>query len=86
MNGGIFRIATLNPFTNPIRPPNSTAPMTPTTSGSFMLTMKTPAITAHSAMPVPIERSMPPVMMTKVMPSASVPITTVENRIAVTLE
>ena len=36
-----------------------------------MLTTKTPDITAQSAIPVPIERSMPPVMMTKVVPRAS---------------
>ena len=45
--------------------------------------MNTPDITAHSVIPVPIDRSMPPVMITNVVPSASVPMTTVENRIAV---
>jgi hypothetical protein len=37
-------------------------------------------------MPVPIERSIPLVMITNVVPSASRPMTTVENRIDVTLE
>ena len=47
--------------------------------------MSTPDITAHRAMPVPIDRSIPPVMITNVVPSASVPMTTVENRMFVTL-
>ena len=45
-----------------------------------------PEMTAHSVIPVPIERSMPPVMITNVVPSASSPMTTVEKRIAVTFE
>ena len=47
--------------------------------------MNTPDITAHSAIPVPMDRSIPPVMITNVVPSASVPMTTVENRMLVTL-
>ena len=86
MNGGMPSTETLKPLTSPIRPPNSTAPMTPTSTGTPLLTISTPEMTAHSVIPVPIERSMPPVMITNVVPSASSPITTVENRIAVTLE
>ena len=85
MNGGIPKIETLNPLTNPISPPNSTAPITPTTIGSPLFVIRTPEMTAHSAIPVPIDRSIPPVMITNVVPSASSPITTVEKRIAVTL-
>ena len=48
--------------------------------------ISTPEMTAHSVIPVPIERSMPPVMITNVVPSASSPMTTVEKRIAVTFE
>ena len=47
--------------------------------------MKTPDITAQSAMPVPMDRSMPPVMITKVVPTARHPITTVLNRMEVML-
>ena len=61
-------------------------PSTPSHTGSPLLTISTPEMTAHSVMPVPIERSMPLVMITNVVPSASRPITTVENRIDVTLE
>ncbi len=50
------------------------------------MTISTPEMTAHSVIPVPIDRSIPPVMITNVVPSASSPITTVENRIDVTLE
>ena len=86
MNGGMPRIDTLKPLTSPIRPPKSTAPMTPNSTGTPLLVISTPEMTAHSVIPVPIERSMPPVMITNVVPRARSPITTVENRIAVTLE
>ena len=85
MNGGMPSTETLNPLTSPIRPPKSTVPITPITTGTPLLTISTPEMTAHSVMPVPIERSMPLVMITNVVPSASSPITTVENRIDVTL-
>lgn len=68
------------PFTRPISTPVSTPPITPTQTGRPMLVTNTPVITAQSAMPVPIERSMPPVMMTKVVPRARMPMTAVERR------
>ena len=85
MNGGIPSTETLNPLTSPISPPKSTAPITPNSTGTPLFVISTPEMTAHSAIPVPTERSMPPVMITNVVPSASSPITTVEKRIAVTL-
>ena len=69
-----------------MRPPKRIAIGTPMTSGICQLTMKTPDITAHNVMPVPSERSMPAVMITKVAPIARVPMTTVENSIEVTFE
>ena len=41
----------------------------------------TPVITAASVMTVPIERSIPPVMITNVTPSARMPLTEVASRI-----
>ena len=55
-------------------------PSTPTHTGRPIFVMKTPVITAASVMPVPIDRSMPPVMMTNVVPRARMPITAVESR------
>ena len=67
------------PFTSPISTPVSTPPMTPTQTGRPMFVTNTPVITAQSAMPVPIDRSMPPVMMTKVVPRARMPMTAVDS-------
>ena len=86
MNGGIPSSATLLPLISPMSPPKRIVSSTPRAIGSPALVMNTPAITAHSVMPVPIDRSIPPVMMTNVVPSASVPMTTVENRMLVMLE
>src|SRR4028119_750226 len=86
MKGGILNNDTLPPLMNPMKPPKRIANKTPSATGKPMLTMKTPDMTPHSAMPVPMERSIPPVMMTNVVPSASIPMATVENRMLVTLE
>jgi hypothetical protein len=75
----------LNPLTRPMMPPNTIVPSTPSGHGKPQFTIITPDITAHSAIPVPMLRSMPPVMITNVVPRASVPITTVAYRIASTL-
>ena len=42
--------------------------------------MNTPVMTAESVMTVPMERSIPAVMMTKVTPRASTPLTAVASR------
>ena len=58
--------------------------ITPISTGMCQFTMNVADITAHSAMPVPTDRSMPPVMMTRVAPNDRRPITTAENRIWMT--
>ena len=72
-------------MTKPISPPKRIGAEHAEPQRHAQFVMKTPDITAHSAMPVPIDRSMPPVMMTNVVPSASVPMTTVENRMLMML-
>ena len=85
INGGSLRIATLKPLIAPSRPPNRIASRTPTATGICQVTMKVPAITAQNAIPVPTERSMPLVMITKVAPSAKSPTTTAEYRMLMML-
>ena len=85
MNDGSLRNATLKPLIAPRRPPKTIASGMPSNTGSPQVVMKVADITAHSAMPVPTERSIPPVMMTSVAPSESRPTTTAEKRIVVTL-
>src|SRR6185503_556615 len=53
----------------------------PSGIGSCQLVMTTPVITADSDMTVPIDRSMPPEMITNVTPRASTPLTVVASRI-----
>ena len=50
-----------------------------------MLVTATPVITAANVMTVPTERSIPPVMITKVTPRASTPLTAVASKIPMTL-
>ena len=58
--------------------------MTPTQIGMPMLVTATPVITAESVITVPTERSMPPVMMIKVTPKASTPLTAVASKMPMT--
>ena len=46
-----------------------------------MFVMTTPVMTADKAITVPIERSIPPVMITNVTPRARTPLTDVASRI-----
>ena len=55
----------------------------PTSSGRPALVTTTPVMTAESVMTVPMERSMPPVMMTKVTPMARMPVTDVASRMPI---
>ena len=57
----------------------------PTGSGRPRLVTNTPVMTADSVITVPIERSMPPLMMTNVTPMARMPLTAVASRIPMTL-
>ena len=50
-----------------------------------MFVMRTPVITADRVITVPIERSMPPLMITNVTPRARTPLTAVASRMPMTL-
>ncbi len=54
--------------------------MMPTASGRCIWVTSTPVITADSVITVPMERSIPPEMITKVTPRASTPTTAVASR------
>ena len=66
MNGGIFSLAIRVPETAPQSAPVAIAATTPSHIGRPQLVSNTPDMTAQKVISVPTERSMPPVMMTKV--------------------
>src|SRR5918994_591409 len=80
MNGGSLKRAIRIPFARPHRPPIRMPPRMPSGSGSPAFVTMVPVITADNVMTVPIERSMPPVMITNVTPIASTPTTDVASR------
>src|SRR6266403_3968569 len=85
MKGGILSFAIRVPFTIPASVPVTRPARIPTGTGRCQLVMNTPVVTAERVITVPMERSIPPVMMTKVTPSASTPLTVVARRIPTTL-
>src|SRR5437667_373530 len=85
MNEGIFSLATSVPFTIPASAPVETPARIPTGTGACHSVIKTAVITDESVITVPIERSMLPLMITKVTPSARMPFTAVAMRIPTTL-
>ena len=76
MKGGRPRIETLRPLMRPIAMPTSRVRSRPRPRGRFILSpaRKMPAMTATRLIPVPTDRSMPEVAMTKVAPSAMTPV------------
>ncbi len=82
MNGGMFIRLTSVPETRPQKAPIPIAPSTPSGNGRPQKVRMTPAVTAQNVISVPIDRSMPPVMMIMVTPIASTPLTAVAWRIA----
>src|SRR5579872_2812412 len=81
MNGGSLSRAMTKPLTMPAAAPVASPATIPSGIGSCQLVMTTPAITADSDITVPIDRSMPPAMITNVTPRASTPLTAVASRI-----
>ena len=77
MKGGTFPAVTMSPLRMPPSVPTasetSIAAMTAVT-GSEILPMTITAETPDSASSEPTERSIPPAMMTRVMPSAAIPV------------
>ena len=66
----------MRPMSVPERMPRKTA----IGHGIPRFVTKTPVITAANVITVPTERSMPPVMMTKVTPMARIPVTEVARK------
>ena len=86
MNGGIFILAMKVPEHRPHSAPVAMAAITPSGSGMPRLVRTTPAMTAQNVIKVPTERSIPPVMITRVAATAKTPLTEVACRIAIMLE
>ena len=72
MNGGICVLAMTRPFSRPKSTPERMAIMMPTISGRPCQTTAAAPSTPDMAMIEPTERSMPPRIMTIVMPQASI--------------
>ncbi|MNV59247.1 hypothetical protein D3C71_1516610 [compost metagenome] len=86
MKGGIFIFATIKPLIKPHSAPARIPPTIPSGTGRPQNVMMTPTITEEKVITVPKARSIPPVIITKVAPSANTPITAVETRIPTRLE
>ena len=84
INGGSFITAIAKPLTAPqsapIKKPNRIASQI----GKPQLTNAMPLITQEKVMVVPMERSMPAVVMQNVTPSASRPFTQVDSAMVIT--
>ena len=85
MNDGMRKRAIRMPLASPARAPVSMPAAMPTGIGRPMFVMTTPVMTADRVMTVPIERSIPPVMITNVTPRARMPLTEVASRIPTAL-
>ncbi len=77
MNGGSFSLATREPEMAPLSAPVPIAARTPVHIGRCQSVRNTPHITAQKVISVPTDRSMPAVMMTKVLATPSTPLTAV---------
>ena len=82
MNGGSLAFAMRLPLTMPTRAPAASAASSPSGSGRPRVTETRPATTEQKVMAVPTDRSMPPVMITRVTPTASTPLTDVAVRMS----
>ena len=88
MNAGIFMYETRNPTNMPTRAPITRVSRIAAGSGSPRCAdvPSTASSTENSVIPVPTERSMPPVAITKFVPSARIPVTEAARRIPEMLE
>src|SRR5450830_360412 len=85
INGGTRSLVMARPEMQPDRAPMARAHTRPSDIGMPRLTMNTPAITAQKVISTPTDRSMPEVMMMKVLAMASTPITVVDCRMPMML-
>ena len=81
INGGSFRIVIKRPLITPQSPPTRIPTRIPVQTFRFKPSTNLPTITATRAVAVPIERSIPPVIITKVVPIAIRPMTVVDIKI-----
>jgi hypothetical protein len=72
--GGVFPLAMIRPLKSPHKAPTPKPIRIPTTPGTPSL-RKLAAMTLVSARTEPTDRSIPAIMMTKVIPTATMPIT-----------
>jgi hypothetical protein len=72
-------------LTKPHKIPARIANTIPTGKGSPKLVRQTPAITELKVITVPTDKSIPPLTIMKVMPSARIPLTAVISRIVTKL-
>src|SRR5512139_1702009 len=77
--GGIFILVTISPLNMPHNAPVTNPATIPTNTGICQIIMTCAVMTAENVMTVPTERSMPPLMMTKVTPKARIPFTAAAN-------
>ena len=73
MMSGMCSLTISRPFNAPSAVPRASVSSTVSATGSPALSIM-PASTPHSDSRLPTERSMPPIMMTMVMPSATMPL------------
>ena len=85
MKGGSLSLATITPEIPPQVTPVRMATARPTQMGRCQFTTAWADITAVSVIIVPIDKSMPPVMMMKLTPTASTPFTAVASMMAIRL-
>jgi hypothetical protein len=83
IKGGILRYDTFTPLIKPQSALARTPKSIPRGRGSPKLVTLTPRITELNVITVPTERSMPPLTITKVIPTARIPFTAVIIRIFV---
>ena len=82
MNGGSLALAMRVPLMMPTRAPAANADRRPSGSGRPRVAETRPITTEAKVMAVPTDRSIPPVMITKVTPTASTPLTAVAVRMS----
>jgi hypothetical protein len=85
IKGGSPSLVIVIPFTNPQTTPPRIPMRIPTAMGAWRFEMKKATMTEPKVITVPAERSMPPVTMIKVIPTAKMPLTAVMSNMVTIL-
>ena len=85
INGGSLAFAMIAPLTKPVRAPNTQVIRTQSAKGRPICPCRITKMTPQAAKLEPIERSMPPAMITNVMPKAIMPTAEQFRKIAMKL-